>query len=284
MPYELPNNETPRAMPATAPSVHMTLEERALMDTGVAKYQGRVAGFRGPVTTAAAQAEEQGQTALTGASEYGVIREAGAALRTAVQDCTRAVETVGRDTSLSLAGKNEAVARAKAARVASAQRIADAVLSRTGDQLLARFPGVARVPPGSDVWGEVQALAAMAEKMLPSSFLERALDVLQRATGGGAAAERYRANLLLDMAFLPLLDRFCQAGPKHWATMAGVAGDLADVVRQHLTTAFGNPAADAVQAYVTQARTDFTWLVNVSVTEWPVGAVLEAATSVSFAW
>lgn len=281
MPYQLPNHDAPfTPMPSSVPAfAAVTPEERELLGTNTAAVAERIAQLAPIIEGRARAAEAAASAAVTGSREYGVLRQAGAALARVALAHGAAVKGVRTNRSLTPAGQDEELARLRTATRGQVEQIANKVLSATGDQLLAAFPAHP-FPLPAELAPTVAAIFASYPVVLPATLMAQAIEALQRAsveptrtasgtTGerldaiDGAAREAVKLNLLLAEAYLPILERGASAPQSHWAPFADLANRLAALITAHLDTVWKRQASRRAFDYVEAARRDFSWLVAV---------------------
>ncbi len=254
MPFAIPDPSLPR--PASAPD---SLTPSMPDDAGAFRQQ--LDQFRSTIERAAIAEQDAAVAAVQGAPEVALLAGTGAALESLWARYDAAVAAIGRDANLSAAGRTELIARAATERNAARDRGPVRVLSQVGDTLLGKFP----TRPMPMMPGELAAPAtfilASAESMLPSRFAGDALDLLRTASDPGTPPEAgFAANVLLNAAYAPLLERFADAPPKHWSGWVGAAGKLAALIRMHIATTWQRARSEAAREAVSAFRGQFTWL------------------------
>lgn len=282
MPYRIPNPDD--APPPTEPSTPGPIIDagvRELVEQGevLPQLKTTLAELWPTISSSAAEEAEAAETAVMGQAEAGAIRGAGPAFRDAWLEYGTEDARAGQDPNLSARGRQERRARAAEARDQQVERIAEEVLGRGGDALLARFPAPALGQASPDVYAEAQTIFAAYPHLTPGQLAQDVVATLRRALDTTAPMEaRFRANVLLRKAYLPLTQRRAERPERYALDFAVFNAELAEAIKLHLDTVTRAERHRVASEFVQAARDQFTFLVN-SVAEaggwdgvWAVGA------------
>lgn len=257
----------------------LTAEERAVLDDDSADRDaiGReLIGVERVARLALAEVQSEAEAKFAADPDIETLRGVGKAFREAWQTHDAKVAEITRRSDLSQEGKNTERQRAAETRDAAVQRIASDVLAKLGDSVLARYPREILRAPTADVSAEVSTIHGAYAIARPVHHLRQVLDTLHIAQDRGAEpAARWRANVLLERAYLPAVDRRAHSPEPYAAKWSEVYGGVADAISTHLDGVNRAPLHWGAAELVERARADFTWLHRSAthIGRWEVGAL-----------
>ena len=268
MPFEL---EDPNAFPGIAERAtevgHLTAEERELIGSDVEerdKFNAELAELERATKLRAASAEAEAREHVDHDADVVTARGAGRVFHGALVGFAAEEKKVANDPRLSAAGRADRLAAAGKTRDAEIQAGA-ALLDGKGDAVLRRYPDTPGLQPTAADSAEASVVLASFSIARPADFARRALAMLRMAIDSGVGTElRRRADTLLDIAFLPCLDRGALAPRPFESAWAGEYGRLAATTGLHLDIEHGTARHRRAVEVIRDAREAYGLLVTMA--------------------
>lgn len=220
---------------------------------GSAATNALMAGFpgvRGKIGAAAAQQQGDGIAFLAESQEIGVLRDSGLTERETYAAHHKKLQDIKQNYGESPAAK-KATDEATAAFEKERQRL-DSMREDFAKRIISRQPAPpARLALSPEIVPELTALEIGYKLQPPEDSMAFAFSELERANDPSLPpVEQYKSNQRLEYFWLPAMSRRASAPEKFALRLAPAAGQLAEMIRDHLANVKGEHRHRAVSNVV----------------------------------